>query len=141
MQRLRSRASVPAVGFVSFADVQLDPLDGTVGVHRLTGTSHLMSAQRDELTCPPSCALSPPARHSALFPWGKVRKTTAKSHLQDQQMRKTPAQGHHQEKCCSEMRSKEEGDAVELCTGMPTICSAIRRAMRVGVRTVGTSTN
>ena len=44
--RGRSRASVPAVGLVSFADVQLDPLNGTVGVGGLTGTSHLMSAQR-----------------------------------------------------------------------------------------------
>ena len=39
-------ASVPVVGLVSFADMQLDPLDGTVGVHGLSGTSHLMSAQR-----------------------------------------------------------------------------------------------
>ena len=44
--RGRSRASVPVVGLVSFADVQLDPLDGTVGVGGLTSTSHLMSAQR-----------------------------------------------------------------------------------------------
>ena len=44
--RGRSRKSVPVEGLVSFADVQLDPIGGTVGVGGLTGTSHLMSAQR-----------------------------------------------------------------------------------------------
>ena len=42
--RGRPGASVPEVGLVRFADVQLDPLDGTVG--GLSDTSHLMSAQR-----------------------------------------------------------------------------------------------
>ena len=44
--RGRPGASVPVAGLVRFADMQLDPLVGTVGVHGRAGTSLLMSAQR-----------------------------------------------------------------------------------------------
>ena len=40
----RVGTSVP--GLASDAVTHHDPLDGTVGVHGLAGTSHLMSAQR-----------------------------------------------------------------------------------------------
>ena len=40
-------ASVPAVGLISVAVMHPDPHDGTVKVHGLAGTSHLMSAQRE----------------------------------------------------------------------------------------------
>ena len=39
-------ASVPVAGLVRLANMHLDPHDGTVGVHGLSGTSHLISAQR-----------------------------------------------------------------------------------------------
>ena len=39
-------ASVPVVGLVSVAVMQPNPLDGTVGVHGLTGTMHLTNGAR-----------------------------------------------------------------------------------------------
>ena len=67
-------ASVPIVGLVSFANMQLDPLDGTVGVHGLAGTSHLMSAQRGQADVPTQLRthLLPGAPH--FFPWEKCEK-------------------------------------------------------------------